>query len=284
LEQNKAQLQEILMRMDIAREELYTEFGRYYDPYLHALQRLSEGIDLHTTINWNSEQRAELERRVEQLNALAQSGITVEIVGHELETLDAEISRNLKRLPRDVRQLDAYKLASSAHQALVTRLHFLTPLRIAGAQFKERITGQQLYEYLRDFFARQINESHINLEFSDSFMALSITDYPYRIFPVFVNLINNAIYWLRFVESRFIRIDLLNGEVIIADSGRGVDPDDIEHLFELFFTRRVSGRGVGLYLCLTNLAASGHSIRYQHGGPLLSGANFIITFKGLGNA
>ena len=70
---------------------------------------------------------------------------------------------------------------------------------------------------------------------------------------------------------------------MVADSGPGVDEDDLKHLFTLFFTRKVrGGRGVGLYLCRANLAAGGHKIEYatEDKYRLLPGANFVIDFTG----
>ena len=62
-----------------------------------------------------------------------------------------------------------------------------------------------------------------------------------------------------------------------------MDPDDVDSLFELFFTRKMNGRGVGLYLCRVNLAAGGHTIAYGRdpGQRVLPGANFIIRLRGL---
>ncbi|WP_342079676.1 ATP-binding protein [Escherichia coli] len=87
-------------------------------------------------------------------------------------------------------------------------------------------------------------------------------------------------------NNREILISVHKNEVMISDSGPGVDADDLESLFTLFFTRKQKGgRGVGLYLCKQNLMAGGHSIRYETIEELkkLSGANFVITFKGLSN-
>ena len=72
-------------------------------PYLNALEQLAEGIDLDALVTWSGETRQELQSQVEQLNALAQLGITVEIVGHELETIDADIARHLARFPNSRR-------------------------------------------------------------------------------------------------------------------------------------------------------------------------------------
>jgi signal transduction histidine kinase len=90
-------------------------------------------------------------------------------------------------------------------------------------------------------------------------------------------------YWVSQGADRRIVLDFMDGLVVVADSGPGVDPEDIPRLFSLFFTTRRSGRGVGLYLSKANLAVAGHKIRYA--GPadphVLEGANFIIEFKGV---
>ena len=277
LKTNNSSLSQTLVSMDVLREELHSKFENYYVSYFRGLERVTAGIDVDIALTWGAEARSALEQRVDQLNALAQLGITVEIIGHEFETLDAQVGRNLRKLPTDVRQSDAYKLAMEGYQALATRLHFLSPLRIAGTQFRESISGQSIADYMQSFFAQQIGELGVDMNVSDSFKSATVVDFRYRIIPVFVNLINNALYWVKYSVTREIMLDFRDGEMIVADTGRGVDPDDVDQLFEIFFTRRASGRGVGLYLCRANLAASGHVIRYQSGGPSLSGANFCIN-------
>ncbi|MDA8870750.1 ATP-binding protein, partial [Rhizobiaceae bacterium] len=107
---------------------------------------------------------------------------------------------------------------------------------------------------------------------------------PARVFPVFVNLVNNSIYWVgtTFRDGRRILLDAARGDVIVADSGPGVAVEDVDDIFNLFFTRKQnSGRGVGLYLARTNLAAGGHTIRYktEEDEPPMRGAAFYITFR-----
>ena len=79
-------------------------------------------------------------------------------------------------------------------------------------------------------------------------------------------------------------IDVLEREVVVSDSGPGVDPEDVDSLFTLFFTRKArGGRGVGLYLCRSNLTAGGHRIHYEKKAKdmPLDGANFVIRFRGV---
>lgn len=275
----------MLNLLDKHRTDLEEEFALTYEPFVKSLQQLAEGIDLDSALAVVDDDRQALEDKVNDLNAVAQVGVTVEIIGHELETLDAEVRRNLARLPDETRRSTAFKLAYEAHHALTERLRFLSPLKVAGYRARESITGRQIADYLEEFFARPISSNRITFAITDAFRGLTISDVPSRIYPVFINLVNNAVYWASQAIDRRITLDLTDGLVVMADSGPGVDPDDLHRLFELFFTKKRSGRGIGLYLARANLAVAGHQIRYarEEDPHVLPGANFIIEFKGLSN-
>ena len=156
-------------------------------------------------------------------------------------------------------------------------------MNLAGYRPRQKITAKEIAEYIEGFFKRMIEASRVQFVVTDAFRNFTISDLQSRIFPVFINLVNNALYWVAFANERVIKLDRVEDKVIVSDSGRGVDPDDIENLFDLFFTRRAQGRGVGLYLCRANLAVAHHVIRYAGNDDpkVLPGANFIIEFKGL---
>jgi signal transduction histidine kinase len=81
-------------------------------------------------------------------------------------------------------------------------------------------------------------------------------------------------------QHRQILLDRRGNDIFVADSGPGIDPDDESELFNLFFTRRVGGRGVGLYLSRLALQQGRHSIRLASPDErILPGANFIISFR-----
>ncbi|ASG24033.1 ATP-binding protein [Nitrospirillum viridazoti] len=275
----------MLNLLDRHRMDLEEEFASTYEPLVKSLQQLAEGIDLDSALAVVDDDRQILEDKVNDLNAVAQVGITVEIIGHELETLDAEVRRNLSRLPDEIRRSTAFKLAYDAHHALTERLRFLSPLKVAGYRARETITGRQIADYLGEFFAQSISSNRITLTITDAFRGLTISDVPSRIYPVYINLVNNAVYWASQAIDRRITLDLVDGLVVVADSGPGVDVDDLHRLFELFFTKKRSGRGIGLYLARANLAVAGHQIRYarEEDPHVLPGANFIIEFKGILN-
>jgi len=278
-----SRLSTLLNILDSYYQELEEEFASKYEPFLRTLQSLKDNIDLDSALSITDQERAVLEEKLENFYALAQMGISVEIIGHELNTLDDEVGRNLRRLPDEIQKLEAFKRAYEAHRALVDRLRFLAPMKLSGYRSRQKITGSEICNYVESFFARQFKNERVTFTSTDAFKALEIVDLPSRIFPVFINLVNNALYWLNFSTDRRLIFDLVDGKTIISDSGPGVDAEDVGRLFELFFTRRAQGRGVGLYLSRVNLAVAHHKIRYatKEDPKKLGGANFIIEFKGM---
>lgn len=273
----------MLNLIDTNRTELSEVFAARYEPFIGALDQLIEGIDLQGAVDITNEYREELEEQLRDIRAVAQIGITVEIIGHEFESLESDVRRNLAKLPQSARATDAYRQALRAHQALADRLRFLSPLKIGGYRSRETITGEQIAEYVAEFFSAMFTERRIEFVATTAFRKIAITDIPSRIFPVFINLINNAIYWTSQSDKRRIQLDFKDGLAIIADTGPGIDPEDVPRLFTIFFTRRRFGRGVGLYLSRANLAIAGHKIRYATGDDprVLGGANFVIEFRGV---
>jgi len=273
----------MLNLIDTNRAELSETFASKYEPFIGALDQLIEGIDLQGAVDITNEYREELEEQLRDIRSVAQIGITVEIIGHEFESLESEVRRNLAKLPQAARATDAYREALHAHHALADRLRFLSPLKIGGYRSRETITGEQIANYVAEFFSSSFQEQRIEFIASTAFRNIAITDLPSRIYPVFINIINNAIYWTSQSKERKIRLDFKDGLAIVSDSGPGVDAEDVARLFSIFFTRRRSGRGVGLYLSRSNLAVAGHKIRLAAGDDpkILGGANFIIEFKGI---
>ncbi len=95
-----------------------------------------------------------------------------------------------------------------------------------------------------------------------------------------MNLINNAYDAMPNGGVLSIRCSV-SGEaenpmvvVEFADTGQGIKPEDMERLFEPFFTSKPKGTGLGLAVCHGIVSAYGGSIRV-HGEPG-KGARFIV--------
>jgi signal transduction histidine kinase len=277
----RSRLPDLVRQLEVIREALYLEFAQRYGGYLRVLEHLSQDIDIDALITWSVEQRQEMQGRVDQLHALAQLGVTVELVGHELETHDEEISRHLKVLPVNSQS----KKLQDSIKALFDRLRFVTPLQLSGRRFLKEMTGAEIADYVNEFFEARFLRARVTFTATPAFRVIKLREYPARIYPVFINLINNSLYWVGMGTRREILLDVVGDDVVISDTGKGVDQDDVSSLFQLFFTRRTEGRGVGLYLCRANLAAGGHTIAYASDKAhlLLPGANFVLRIRGLQN-
>jgi signal transduction histidine kinase len=283
--ENGANLEISLNNLDSAYSSLSDTFTVKYEAVLRALDRLEQGINLDSAFSMAEEEKSYFENKAKNLQALAQLGISVEIMAHELEELDGMVTSGLNSLPRDIKSSHpGFKIAYDAHKALTQQIRFLSPLKLSGYQLRTEISGQDISRHIETFFRDRFIRQRVELKFGERFLKMSIKDLPSRIYPVFVNLINNALYWVCLSEYRLIHIDIVEDEVIIANSGPPVDEDDIPQLFELFYSRRSNGHGVGLYLCRENLAVAHHKIRYSPSDDIQlisGGANFVITFNGM---
>ena len=272
----------------ISRREMdwLAESQAVFSFYESALESVRERIDLKTLASVRMRELGDANREVEQLNALAQLGIAVEIAGHDLADYDETISQGLGRLPNEIQDSQAARDIRLGMKGLTDHLRFLSPLRLSGEKVQRWITGEEIETFVGAFFMSSFMRAKIEFEVSPQFRAVRLFERPSRIFPVFINLVNNAIYWTATQPQadRRIQFELMNDQVVVADTGPGVNAEDAERIFDLFFTLgQRGGRGVGLYLARTNLAAGGHTIRYRSDGDQISleGAGFVIGFRGL---
>ena len=256
-----------------------------YIPYIAALESLQDSIDIEHLATFGMEEVGEMQAELERLHSLAQLGIAVEILGHDLQAYDDILAGGLRALPEDIRASKAGKDIEFAYEGLTDQLRFLSPLRLAGQKIQRWISGDEIADYVTGFFGPTLAANRISFDATSDFRRVRVFDQQSRLFPVFINLLNNSIYWLASGDrtDRQVVFHALGTEAIVSDNGPGVDPDDVERLFSLFFTRKMrGGRGVGLYLCRHNLAAGGHAIRYEPDVETmpLPGANFVITYRG----
>jgi signal transduction histidine kinase len=272
-------MEELRLDIDSGNAELF-------ESYIRVLESLTESIDLEFLAQSGTDENDELRTELDRLNSLAQLGITVEILGHELQSYDDMIGYGISQLPETVKNSSAVAQIQLGYEGLTNQLNFLSPLKLSGQKTQKWLSGVEIYEYVNTVFKTQFSEMEIEFSASNAFRDLKIFEYPSRLYPVFINLVNNSRYWVGNSKSDVMKIHLgvKDKKVVISDSGPGVDEMDISKLFSLFFTRKLrGGRGVGLYLAKANLAAGGHKISYSSDTTdmPLAGANFVIDFKGV---
>ncbi|KVK54553.1 hypothetical protein BCY90_14960 [Agrobacterium deltaense] len=267
------------------RQQIAEENADIFEGYISALELLRDNVDLHLVATQGMNDNNDLREELNRVNQLAQLGITVEILGHELKSYDQMIRQGLTFLEAREIEPQITRGMRTGLEGLAKHLDFLAPLKVSGKKTQRFINGAEIEEYLLEFFRKPLNRDAIKLEATDAFRKFKVFEQPSRILPVFINLVNNSLYWVASGKKLAGRIQLgvENKRVVVSDNGPGVDSVDTAQLFRLFFTRRLGGgNGIGLYLCRMNLAAGGHQIQYaeEKQYQLESGANFVIDFKG----
>jgi len=277
-------LDDALEQMKRIQAKLDRENEDTFQSYLDALEVMSENINIELIARQGTADNIALRDDLNRLNQVAQLGVTVEILGHELSSNERMVREGIRQI-RQVGNVPGTNLVVEGFEALSQQLEFLSPLKVSGSRTRRQITGKEIQDYLVGFFDAVMRNRAVRVHCSDAFRMFSIYEQPSRLYPVFVNLVNNSIYWLvnSHTSEPEVYLSVEDDKIIVSDNGPGINPVDQESLFKMFFTRKSSGgRGIGLYLCRVNLMAGGHSIEYaaERKFRRLDGANFVIDFKG----
>lgn len=111
-------------------------------------------------------------------------------------------------------------------------------------------------------------EKHVELVAGESVL---VSVNPQEIKQVILNLVTNGLDSLDPGGTVTVEVAIRNGmaEVVFTDTGCGMTPEVLQHLFEPFFTRRRGGQGTGLGLSIAYRIVEDHegSIEVHSDGP-----------------
>jgi signal transduction histidine kinase len=224
---------------------------------------VNEDIGPSDVIESLEEEYLALRDRTEADVELAQLGMAVTIINHEFENTVHSIRGNLLRLREWANAnrsfQDLYRRIRSDFDHLDAYLELFTPLQRRLYRKPAKITGAGIEKYLRDLFGDRLRSDNVELQATPMFKRFGFNGYPSDFYPVFVNLVDNSLYWLKSrATPRYIKLDLEGGSTfIVSDNGPGVAPRDRERIFERGFTRKPGGRGMGLKISRDVLAKDG---------------------------
>lgn len=210
---------------------------------------------------------------------LTQLGTAVGIIHHEFERTTNAIRNNIRRLKAwaDVNEdlVPLYSDIRSSFEHLDGYLTLFTPLNKRLYRQVVPIIGADIIKYMEDVFVERLSRHNIDLTASEDFKKKTISGYPSTFYPVFVNVIDNAIYWLKDQSgTRLISLDADDNGFIISNTGPEIPARFREIIFDQGFSSKAGGRGLGLYIARETLLKVGWSISVTEPEP---GMN--VTFK-----
>ena len=199
---------------------------------------------------------------------LTQLGMAIEIIDHEFQATIRSVRSNLQRFRAwaDVNEelADVYQGIRVSFDHLDGYLTLFTPLHRRLYRSEIEIKGRDISRFLIDLFRDRFARHNVEASATRAFLQHTLVGYPSTFYPVFVSLIDNAVFWLRDREPpRIIRLDVQDGAMIVADNGPGIPIADREAVFELGFTRKPGGRGLGLYISRDVLQRAGYELAVE---------------------
>lgn len=222
-------------------------------------------------------ERDEQLRRTERLVAM---GRLAAHVTHEVRNPLNSIRLNVEMLEEDVGELqpEAKRLLASVvrevdHLTEITD-QYLRLVRLPEPKL-ERVSLARLIREVADFLKPEMERAHVALELSlDPELSLPVDEGQLR--QALFNLCRNAREAMP--EGGVVRIALARDDgfavLSVSDGGPGIAEDEREKIFDLFYTTKQHGTGLGL--ALTQQIVVAHRGRIQCVGGEAGGTTFEI--------
>lgn len=240
-------------------EKIQNDIESKIPPFIKHLERLSFDVDEDILTGYYKIRFEEIEKQWQQTKEMAQLGVAVEIIDHQFNALYSRLANTINNLPQYIKDENkakqSYNDLKTAFQHLEGKYKLLSPLYRTTGKLKKTISGKTITEYMTNFFSGPFRDNNITIEATDAFVQYEIYTFESILIPVFINIINNAIYWLIPVNERKIVLDVMEDKLLIMNSGVKIEDYYLSKIFELFYSKRPDGRGIGLYLAKENLNA-----------------------------
>ena len=237
-----------------------------------------------------AEYRAEMAKQMVATERLAALGTLAAGVAHEINNPLAIMGESagwmgqllkkeeLAGMPhkRDF-ELALGKIEKSIERAGRITHHLLGLVRKEASVFSE-VDLKTLLEEAVGLIQRDARNKEIEIVVPTDSPACVIWSDPYPLRQVLINLLTNAVQATGAGGQVILRLEDLAEEImlIVADTGQGIPKENMEKIFEPFFSTKAPGEGTGLGLFVSRgiIEKLGGTIRVE--SKLGQGARFII--------
>jgi len=222
-----------------------------------------------------------LQNQLLRSERLAATGQLAASIAHEinspLQGITALLSVIRMRYDKDEDLLKNLDLIKSAFVSIRNTVRNLIDLNRPGKEKKQLMDVNQVIENTVALMLSHLKNNLVNIKLNLAATTSKINASPQQIGQVIMNLVNNAVDAI--VEGTDFKDKLkqslpIEGEIVIEtsfrdeeltitvkDNGPGVSDEDLEYIFDPFFTRKKTmGMGVGLSIC--------HGIIDDHQGTI----------------
>ncbi len=204
-----------------------------------------------------------------KLAALGQLSVGIT---HEINQPLTAISSHLRTAGHrlDRQQPDAIRKNLDKIQQLLNKIAGITRhLKAFAREASTELVATDVDKVIRDateLMSNRLKEEQCQLSYHPTTSKLNVLAEPIRLEQVMVNLLSNAIDALNHCKLREIEVSLRQIEhqieVNVRDTGIGIPRDQLQLIFDPFFTRKEVGQGLGLGLSIS------YNIMQDFGGQI----------------
>mgnify|MGYP002376081344 FL=1 len=241
-------------------------------------------VDILAALENENEQ---IKESLNQYYEFAQLGMSLGIIQHEFSSTSRNVRNSIRSLKawadKNPKLGRLYKNISHSFEHLDGYLKMFTPLNRRLYRSKIDLSGKEIESYLRDIFDERLKRHNIKLLSTKEFVVKTTHVFPSSFLPVFINVVDNAIYWLNTQSEsenreKSITLDANNDRLLICNNGPEIALVDRDRIFEFTFSRKSNGRGMGLFISKESLNHEGFDIQLANGEADVSPC-FIISEK-----
>lgn len=221
-----------------------------------------------------------------KLAALGQLGVGIT---HEINQPLTAIASHLHTAGRHMEQGQINKAQNSLDKVTqllnkITRItkHLKAFARVAGTELSPVLLDNVIKDAIELMF-NQIHDQNCTFHYQASNSSLYVLAEPIRLEQVMVNLISNAVDALSSAPVKQLSIEVYESDnkvmINVNDTGTGIEKDQIDQIFDPFFTQKEVGQGLGLGLSIS------YNIIQDFGGQIRvisapnKGSSFTLELK-----
>jgi signal transduction histidine kinase len=203
---------------------------------------------------------------------LASIGTGVELIYHELSQPISALGANIASLNININKiadnalkevlLDRVKKIGTSVNLLETLRDSLKPA--IGKSLPKNFQPLETFKKVCYLFEHSFSDNNIIIEIKKNIEVIEIKSFEYIFWIAFLNIVNNANYWLKDIENRKILIFEYEEPFtfIISNTGPKIPEEDLDLIFEYGITGKKERNATGLGLAFTRnmLSTCGYKI------------------------
>ena len=251
------------------------DYLRYIRAQLESIKIEEGAVSQMDQLEALEQRNSTLEEQADMDLQLSQLGMAIEVINHEFDSSIRGIRNDLRRLIAwsDVNHslTPVYNNLRTSFDHLDGYLTLFTPLHRRLYRTEVEIKGSEINTYINDLFRKRFERHQIELIATKEFVRKTITGYPSSFYPVFVNIIDNAIFWIKDQPTpRIIELDSVGETFFISNNGPIIPERNFEAIFTKGLSYKPGGRGLGLFISKEVLSKIGYNLYLDKPRPKMN--------------